>query len=372
VRIFIKPRWFFYKLRLAAIELKTLLTISAFLIVLHSCTDRQKQHRFNKLFDVTYHLLSVDTNIRGTQYHNGYYLLQLDNNNFAVLDTTFKRHKEIEQLLADTKTTLFHRRGDTTILTLETKNFRAKEFYLTNDFKLLPLTSKPSHEKPVFYGQVLLEDSTYQIYGCCVGEFGGSLFFYNKHNKRLYFYNSECVYQVVYFHNSYYVFENLYTDDYTRISNPEKLIELKYKDRLFGCNWWTEVDSLNSYEKSRHQKIEGLVEYKPNLKERSLNSFVYNDTLFTIVSTDSSTYLAIHQGDSLKKVQKLLDKKLWFHHTGYYDDSGRRIISFSATSTQWNSDTKAATDMANSGFVIIQGRKIDIAEYPKKRDYIMK
>jgi hypothetical protein len=307
---------------LAAIALKTLLTISTSLTLLYSCTEQRKQHTPDKLFNVAYHLLSVDTNIRGTQYHNGYYLLQLDNNNFAVLDTTFKRHKEIEQLLANTKTTFFYKRGDTAILALETKDFRPKEFYLTNDFKLMPLTSRAYYEKPVFYGQVFLEDSTYQIYGCCAGEFGGSLFFYNKHNKRLYFYNSECVYQVVHYRNSYYVFDDLYTYDYTRISSPEKLIELKYKDRLFSCNWWTEVDSLDSYKKSRYQKIEGLVEYKPSLRESSLNSFVYNDTLFTIISTDSSTYLAIHQGDSLKKVQKLLDKRLWFQHTAYYEDAG--------------------------------------------------
>ena len=121
---------------------------------LYSCTDRQKQPKSDKLFDVTYHLLSVDTNIRGTQYHNGYYLLQLSNNNFAVLDTNFKRNKEIEQLLANTKTTFFYKRGDTTVLALETNDFRPKEFYLTNDFKLKPLTSRTSYEKPVFYGQV--------------------------------------------------------------------------------------------------------------------------------------------------------------------------------------------------------------------------
>lgn len=363
---------FFHKLSLPVIALKILLTIPVFFTFLYSCTDRQKQPNSDKLFDIAYHLLAVDTNIRGTQYFNGYYLLQLDNNNFAVLDTNFKPHKEIEQLLANTKTTFFYKRGDTTILALETKDFRPKEFQLTKDFKLIQLTSRASYEKPVFYGQIFLEDSIYQIYGCCAGEFGGSLFFYNKHNKRLFFYNSECVYQVVYYHNSYYVFDDLYTYDYTRISNPEKLIELKYKDRLFSCNWWTQVDSLNSYEKSRYQKIDGLFEYKPNLRESSLNSFIYNDTLFTIISTDTSTYLAMHQGDTLKRVQKLLDKKIWFQHTDYYEDAGRRIISFSATSTQWNSETKAATDMANSGFVIIQGRKIDIAEYPTKRDYIMK
>ena len=119
------------------------------------------------------------------------------------------------------KTTFFYKRGDTTIFALETKDFQLKEFQLTNDFILRPLTSGISCEKPDFYGQVFLEDSTYQIHGCCVGEFGGSLFFYNKRNKRLYFYNSECVYQVVNYHNSYYVFDNLYTYDYTRISNPE-------------------------------------------------------------------------------------------------------------------------------------------------------
>lgn len=331
-----------------------------------------KQIKNDKLFDVTYHLLKVDTNIQRTQYHNGYYLLKLTNNKFAVLDTNFVQHKEIEQRLANTEATSFYKKGDSTILALEARDLSVQEFQLTDNFTLKPLISVTSSEKPDFYGEVFLEDSTYEIYGCCAGEFGGSLFFYNKHNKRLYFYNSTCVYQVVYYNNAYYVFDDLYTYDYTRISDPEKLIELKYKDRLFSCNWWTQVDSLNEYEKSKDQKPDELFEYKPNLKVYLLNSFVFNDTLFTIMSTDSATYLAMHQGDTLKKVQKLLDKNIWFHHTDYYDDGGRRIISFYANSRQWNAETKQVTDKANSGFVIIQGRKIDIAEYPAKRDYIMK
>ncbi|MBP6025393.1 hypothetical protein [Ferruginibacter sp.] len=353
--------------------MKTILIISAFLTFLYSCTDRQKQIKSDNLFDVTYHLLKVDTTIRGTQYHNGYYLLQLNNNNFAVLDTNFIQHKKIEKLLANTKTTFFYKRGDTTILASETKDFRPKEFQLTSDFKLKKLTSRTSYEKPAFYGQVFLEDSTYQIYGCCAGEFGGSLFFYNKNDKRLHFYPSGCVDQVIFYHDSYYVFENLYNANYIRIKYPQELIELKYKDRLFGCNWWPGVDTLKKfYSENLDSTFKGLFKYKSNWRENSLNSFLLNDTLFTIVSADSATYLAMHQGDSLKKVQKLLDQKIWFHHTEYYEDARRRIISFSASSTQWNSDTKAATDMANSGFVIIQGRKIDIAEYQTKRDYIMK
>ena len=123
--------------------MKTLLIISTFLSLLYACSDRQQQMKSDKLFNVTYHLLDVNSNIRNIRYHHGYYLLQLNNNNYAVLDTNFKQHKNIEYLLANTKTTLFYKRGDTTILALETKDFRRKEFQLTNDFTLTPLTSPP-------------------------------------------------------------------------------------------------------------------------------------------------------------------------------------------------------------------------------------
>src|SRR5690349_5710256 len=48
---------------------------------------------------------------------------------------------------------------------------------------------KQSHKKHDFYGDLFLEDSTYQVYGCNMGEFGGSLFFYNKIYRKLFFYS---------------------------------------------------------------------------------------------------------------------------------------------------------------------------------------
>ncbi len=352
--------------------MRTLLNILILLAFLYSCNERKSEAKPDKLFDVTYHLLKVDTNILGAQYFNGYYLLQLGNNNFAVLDTNFNRQKNIEQLLTNTKTTFFYRRGDTTILASETKNYRTVEFQLTNDFKLEPM--KPRiHEKQVFNGRLFFEDSTYQIYGCCAGEFGGSLFFYNKKNTRLYFYSSSCVDQVIFYRDSYYIFQNLYNASYVRIEYPQELIELKYKSRVLGCGWQPGADSIRKYEENKIvRNLKGPVYYERNYRDRSLNSFLLNDTLFTIFSSDSATYMAMHQGDSLKIVQKLLNKRVWVHRTFYEDDAGRRIVYFNATLTQWNSTTNAATDKTNSGFLVINGRKIDIAEYPTRKDYIMK
>lgn len=347
------------------------LVISVSLISLYSCNNSQKQSKPAKVFDVKYHLLKLDIRISQIQYHNGYYLLRLENNKFTVFDSNFIQHREIEQLLANTNTTYFYKRGDTTILESEKKGFSTKEFQLTDDFKLKPLGSRTGYgPEPAFYGEVFLEDSIYQIYGCCFGEFGGSLFFFNKKDKRLYFYPSSCVDQVIFYRGSYYVFENLYNASYIRINKPQELIELKYRDRLFGCNWWVEIDSLKKYySENLDSTFKGLFKYHSNVTDHSLHSFLMNDSLFTIVSADSSTYLAMHEGDSLKKVQQLLDKKLWFHQTRYHEDERRRIVLFYATSTQWNSEKKEAIDKANSGFVIIHGRTIDIAEYPTKRHY---
>jgi len=300
-----------------------------------------------------------------TQYHNGYYLLQLENDNYAVVDSNFNRHREFEQLLANTKTSYIYRRNDSTILSTEVRNFQEKEFYLTNDLKLIPCKGLRTISRSDSYGHVYLEDSTYHVYGGCLGFYGGVLLFYNKANKRLYFYKA-CSYQVVHFHNSFYVFDGANGDSITRISYPERLNELQYTDRHFSYSLWMKVNGLDAYKKNSGHRLAGVVKYKANYKERYLNTFVYNDTLFTIVSTDSSTYLAMHQGDSLKAVQTLLNKGIRFNESKYYDDAGRRIISFSYQYLQSADTTQLATQFLNSGFVIIQGRKIDIAEYPRK------
>ncbi len=262
---------------------------------------------------------------------------------------------------------------DTQQVTVPKKLFDVSYQLLSRDttFSYKYLQTTHLHEQPDFYGTLFLEDSLYQIYGCCAGEFGGSLFFYNKTNKKLFFYPSGCVDQVVQYHGSYYVFENLYNANYLRINYPQELIELQYKNRRFGCNWWVEVDSLKKYYTGNvNAMFPGLTEYKNIGKEHSLSSFVFNDTLFTIVSTDSSTYLAMHQSDSLLRVQKLLDKQLWFHHTDYYKKKDTIIVFFSASSTQWNADTKAAIDKTNSGFIAVHGRNIKIAEHPTSKNYI--
>jgi hypothetical protein len=75
--------------------------------------------------------------------------------------------------------------------------------------------------------------------------------------------------QVIWYHNAYYVFANLYSADYARITSPENLIELKYKDRLFSCNWWAEVDSLNNYEENSNLRLKGVAKYRGKPTERS-------------------------------------------------------------------------------------------------------
>lgn len=160
------------------------IVIPVVLIFIYSCNSSQKQNNSNKVFDVRYHLLKLDTGISQIQYHNGYYLLRLENNKIAVFDSNFIQHREIEELLANTSTTYFYKRGDITILESEKKGFGTKKFQLTDDFKLKPLSSRTGYwTEPAFYGEVFLEDTIYQIYGCCFGEFGGSFFSSTKKIK---------------------------------------------------------------------------------------------------------------------------------------------------------------------------------------------
>ena len=344
--------------------MKNLSVLILLFFILAACTSKQKTDLHSNPFHVKYIRLTIGTPIKQTLSCNGYYLLQLDNSNYAVLDSYYQHRPEMEKNLSNTGTQDIFKIGDTTILSSQTRLF-----YLTKNWALKPYIDKRVQPEQLYYGDLFLEDSLYQIYGCCIGEFGGSLFLYNKNSKRLYFYKAGCVDQVVYFHNSYYVFANWYNASYTKISYPEKLTELKYKNRLFDCNWWAGVDSLKDYNKNKKQKIEGFVKYKSSPYEHSLYSFIHNDTLFTIVSRDSSTCLAMHQGDSLKMIQVLINKRLGFDHIQFSQEAGASIISFSAYMRRADAQVNIGTDSIYTGFFIIHERDIDIGINSTKYTY---
>src|SRR5947209_4815227 len=162
--------------------MRKLLIIVFLFTVFASCSGLGERHISHATFTKRLITLPTYTTVRSVAYLDGCLLLLQDDGKLVALDTAYRRIENVEKKLARVKGTFLVAYNDT--LFVGSKN---KTFYLKSDFTLVEYKVKRR-----MYGNVLLQDSAYLIYGCCVGEFGGSVFFLNKQTGKTYSYFATC------------------------------------------------------------------------------------------------------------------------------------------------------------------------------------
>src|SRR6187402_3312637 len=160
---------------------------------LTSCNNREESLPVQVRFTTRQLQLNVDTTIASIAYFKDNIICLLENNKVAVLDTNFNRQSSLEKKFANYRPTYLFMFHDTVFLGTENKTF-----FVDSDFELLEFKRKES-----MYGSYLFEDSSFYVYGCCAGEFGGSVFFLNKKTSRTYSYFATCATQVLKFKNQF-------------------------------------------------------------------------------------------------------------------------------------------------------------------------
>ena len=331
--------------------MRKLFAILVWFFILTSCSNRKESQIHYSPFKTNFIILNSDTTINAIAFYKGYYLCLQDNCTFLILDTNYKRQDSIELILNKWKIQIMFKYHDTLYL----KNDKT-DFYLTMNFELIKY--KPRSK---IYGSPLFEDSLFSVYSCCVGEFGGSIFFQDKKTDRTYSYMATCATQVLYFKNSYYVCNNLAhlggSMSYLVIKDPTKLYELK-GEKKNSCNWWVEVDSLRNYRTKSN--LPGIDFYHGPYNTMSLVNFDFRDSIYSIICNDTATYIAVHHNDSLCIRDIILKKRIPFHQTEIIETDNRKICLFNLT---MRSPFEAYnTGGRSSGLVIIHGNNIDILQ----------
>jgi len=271
-----------------------------------SCTQKDRTPSSTPPFVIKEIQIDVDTNVASAIYYQNLFVLQKADRKFIVLDTAFNRQDSLEKRLNKFDADYIYEHRDSIFLV------KGKKDYLLNSNSELKKFSGKFRR----YGSGLFEDELYYVYGCCAGEFGGAVFFLNKRTNETYSFFATCARQVLKFNGEYFVSNNLAhlsgSTGFLFIKNPSRLYHLTDEKQKNFCNWYVEVDSIKD---SWHIKnTENIKFFRGPRSTMTLMNCGFKDSLYSILTNDTLTYIAVHINDTLETRQIIKNKSINFHY----------------------------------------------------------
>lgn len=306
-------------------------------------------------FLISVRSIKGDTIINSAVYYAGHILCLQDDNKIFVLDTAFNFVDSLTKKFSSQKFELLHSYNDTILLST------GKDiFYLDTGFVLKKYDYQPFKYRVPYY-----TDSTYYVYACDAGEWGGSVFFWNRKTNKTYSYPATGVQQILKFKGKYVISSFLAHlsgfSDYLSVKDPAKLYELKDEKQKTFCNWWS-VDSIVNSKLFDTVTPPGVKYYADKSTTRTLIVFPYNDTLYSIYSTDSGTILAKHVDFKLVTVDTLLKRGILFNDASTYLADNIAVTSYKASLATIEANDKII-NYQNTGLIFVHDKRITFIEF---------
>jgi hypothetical protein len=350
------------------------------LLSIYSCSTREQERINGRPYRIAYNQLKVDTVIREIVYFNGNYLCLQDDLKIAVFDSNLVRKKVIEDSINIFPISNLYINSDTVFLFKNEPNligYPQNEFYFTGDFEiqsrkyLIEGPSWPVNSRPLY------ADSIYDVYANSIGLGGFLVFFYNKKSKETFSTWSSGPRQVFIYNNNYYVAEEgnyKVSPAFRIISDPTKLIKVP-DERVPGMIQVFQhlAPSPGTYYEQLADSIEksaGVI-YGSSQGRHFIPIYTFEkeNQLYTIIKGDSTIYLAVHESDSLTKVQTILDTSIEMQHFYYGRINENHFITFQADGGK-TIDNKMQR-YSNSGFILIKDSLISFNYYYFRKPYDM-
>lgn len=332
-------------------NLAILFVLTAFI----ACSSK-KQYIKAKDFFVSVKYIKSDTVINSAVYYNEHILYLQDNGKLFVLNNKYNFVDSLTTKFTKFKIQDLCNYNDTILLFID-KDI----LYIDSGFVIKKYAVQPfKYQFPYF------NDSTYYVYACSAGEWGGAVFFWNKKTNKTYSYPATGVQQVFKLNNEYVVSSFLAhlsgLSDYLFIKDPTKMYELKDEKQKTFCNWYMEVDSIKDKDLFNTVTPTGVKYYSDSFTTRTIVTFPYNDELYSIYCTDSATILAKFKNQKLSLVDTLLHRRIIFHDTKTHLTSNGIITSYQATWAQ-GGEGNTWTPFQNTGLVFIKSNRITFLEF---------
>lgn len=244
---------------------------------------------FDKKYPVSYSVIYQDRLI--SLFEHGDF--------FCQSISTFKRDTKFEHFL-NTRKFQYHWLLDNTLVGLSDKKY----YYFNTEnvwveYKdVVPFSNQPK----------LFEDSTYISFCDCYGEWGGTVYFYNKQTKKTHFTEATCANSIIKSDNKYYLLSELShmggQSDLKEISNPDNLptVELKNTNKIFHGQALGYTDTSDvALPIFRYYEVQIFA------------SFIYHGRTLYLVNWRNETFLAEIENSVIKIVNPLFNKKIYTH-----------------------------------------------------------
>lgn len=164
----------------------------------------------------------------------------------------------------------------------------------------------PDIKIPVNEQSILLSDDTFIVYRKCSGEFGGTIYFFDRQSKEIYFTESTCANTVIKKNGKYQILAHLGhmmgTSEIKIIDDPKKLTKAKKNQLKIERGSLGYQDKTNEY--SKELDLFGIQLFSTfNNKERRLFLAHFNE----------STFLAEIDGKEIQIVNPLFNNDKYTH-----------------------------------------------------------
>lgn len=271
------------------------------------CTQQSQPNAPDKFVVKTYRI-ALDTNIQHTLYYKNHYYCLRGDRQFICLDNKFEVDSGLTNPLNQILFDFYYLSGDSLIAANHVNISTTITYFLDEHQQWQQLTKMPP-AKPFF------EDERFTVSTCCVGEWGGAIFFTDKQSKRVHSCPATCATNINKINSSYYVTNSLAhlsgSTEILKIDDPSKLYELKADSLKNFCNWYYKfVTAEDGYAGMKQFEIgtQKLIEYTGII---TLTSFIFNNQLYHISTDLEKTFLCKIQGDSLVITDSIFNKPLW-------------------------------------------------------------
>lgn len=397
-----------------------IITILVSFWVLTSCrqetnTGNQKAATHKNTFTFHRYDIDLDTSIKDIEIFNKDIICLLDNGKIVVLDSNYRRNYEAEKRLSskDTITSIlvlknylicpsnkstlvfdslyhhfkrienqFDKLGQIWMHTFEdtTWVWNEKKSWVLDDNLNLKYYSwpGPNRNRDLFQGIGILDDSTYSVYGCSSGEFGGNLFFKSKKNNIVTLCPGGSPTEAFYYKGAYVIIHTLAHmrgySSYLRILDPSKLYKANTKEYFHDSTFCCNCDSITKMFRhlsdaavEKEEKDHGINYYYTGYQVLTPVSFIEDNQLYSLQLNDSFTRIVLHTNDTIALVDTFpLSTANKFAHFFQKKTMGK-IIYCNMNGNSWsiNNDGGVADYISYSGILLVKGKKIDLIEYYK-------
>lgn len=313
--------------------------------IIWSCEQKGKPSPTDKFVVKTYSI-AFDTNVQTTLFYNGHYYCLTGNRRFICLDNEFKVDTSITNSISQQHFDYSYLSGDSLIAGVHVKDTITKNYYLNSELKWELLTK---NQKP----EPFFEDDKFTVSSCCVGEFGGAIFFTDKKSNRVYSCPATCATIINKVGKIYFVTNTLAhmngSTEILKIEDPTKLYELTADSLKNHCNWWAQFVTYEDHFAGMKKFEIGTQKIIDTIGVLTMTSFVFNDQLYHINSDRNKTFISKIQGDTLLLIDSIFNKQLWSYEPEKQKYGKMQLHSFNNRET--------------SGFLTINGDTISIITF---------